>query len=88
MGKLCKAAALYANEQHIDVPKRCVCAQYGCGKQFEIAVTLNHDVMTILTPQVTKNPKFWAKYGGYNCVKLLPYAYGQHINVLKHCVYV
>jgi hypothetical protein len=23
-----------------------------------------------------------------NCVRLLPYAYGQHVNVLKHCVYV
>ena len=24
----------------------------------------------------------------YNCVRLLQYAHGQHINVLKHCVYV
>ncbi len=30
----------------------------------------------ILTPQLTQNPKIWAKYGGYNCVRLLPYAYG------------
>jgi hypothetical protein len=25
---------------------------------------------------------------GHNCVRLLPYAYGQHMNVLKHSVYV
>ncbi len=42
----------------------------------------------ILTPQVTKNLKIWAKYRGYNCVRLLPYANGQHIDVLNHCVYV
>ncbi len=24
----------------------------------------------------------------YNCVRLLPYAYGQHINVRKHVVHV
>jgi hypothetical protein len=24
----------------------------------------------------------------YNCVRLLPYAHGQHINVLKHFVFV
>jgi hypothetical protein len=42
----------------------------------------------ILTPQVTQNPKIWANYCVYNCVRLLPYAYGQHINVLKHFLYV
>ncbi len=31
---------------NIDVLKHCVHVEYGCGKQFEIAVTLNHDVMT------------------------------------------
>ncbi len=42
----------------------------------------------ILTPQVTQNPKIWAKKCGYNTLRLLPYAHGQHINVLKHIVYV
>ena len=37
---------------------------------------------------VGQNPKIWAKLCGYNCRRLLPYAYGQHINVLKHIVYV
>ncbi len=41
----------------------------------------------ILTPQVTQITKIWAKQGGYNCVRrLLPYAYGKHINVLKHFI--
>ena len=26
--------------------------------------------------------------GGYNCVRLPMYSHGQHINVLKHFVYV
>ncbi len=40
----------------------------------------------ILTPQlqVTTYPKIWSKYSGYNYVRLLPYAYGQHINKLQH----
>jgi hypothetical protein len=42
----------------------------------------------ILTPQVTQSPKIWAKLSGYNCVRLILLAYGQHINVLKHFVYV
>ncbi len=42
----------------------------------------------ILTSQVTQNHILWAKYGGYNCYKLQPYAHGQHINVLKHFVHV
>ncbi len=38
----------------------------------------------ILTPQVTQNPRIWAKKCGYNYLRLLTYAHGQHINVLKH----
>ncbi len=45
-----------------------------------------NDIM--LTPQVTKNPKIWPKKCGYICLRLLPYAHGQHTNVLKHFVYV
>ncbi len=43
---------------------------------------------TILTTQVTKNPNIWAKKCGYDCVRLLLYTHGQHINVLKLFVYV
>ena len=36
----------YASGQHINELKHCVYVKYGCRKQFEIAVSLNHDVMT------------------------------------------
>ncbi len=36
----------YAPKQHINVLKHFVYALYGCRKQFEVAVRLNHDVMT------------------------------------------
>ncbi len=42
----------------------------------------------ILTPQVTQNPKLWAKEAGYNCLRLPPFSHKQHINMLKHFVYV
>ena len=38
--------AFAGNEQHMNVLKHFVYVQYGCGKQFEVAVSLNHDVMT------------------------------------------
>jgi hypothetical protein len=45
-------------EQHINVLKHFVNAKDGWGKQFELAVSLKHDII-ILTPQpqVTQNPK-------------------------------
>jgi hypothetical protein len=42
----------------------------------------------ISTPQVTQNPKLWAKWCGYNCLRLLPYTQRQLMNVLKHFEYV
>ncbi len=42
----------------------------------------------ILTPQVTQNLNNWAKKCGYDCVRLLPYAYEQHINLFKHFVFI
>ncbi len=36
----------YANGQHINVTKYCMHVLYECGKQFEVAVSLNHDIMT------------------------------------------
>ncbi len=37
---------LYAYEQHTNVLKHSVYVQYGCGKQFEVAVSHHHDAMT------------------------------------------
>jgi hypothetical protein len=35
-----------ANRQHINVLKHFVYVKYGCRKQFEVAISLNHDIMT------------------------------------------
>ncbi len=55
-GYNCVRLILYAHGQNINVLKHLVHVQYGCGKQFEVAVSLNHDNI-ILTPQVTQNTK-------------------------------
>ncbi len=44
----------------------------GCRKQFEVAVSRNHDV-TESEPSIVDN-----------CLRLLTYANRQHINVLKY----
>ncbi len=50
-----------------------------------MAVSLNHDVMTnFLTPHMIQ----MAQILGHNCVRLPPYVYEQHMNVLKHSAYV
>ncbi len=36
----------YDYGQHINVLKHSIYVKYGCGKKFEVAVSLNHDVMT------------------------------------------
>jgi hypothetical protein len=36
----------YAYGQHMNVLKHSVYVQYGCGKQFEVAVSHHHDIMT------------------------------------------
>ena len=37
----------------------------------------------ILTLQVNQMAKILGQLGWYKCIRLLPYAYGQHMNVLK-----
>ncbi len=37
---------------------------------------------------LTQHMTHMAQILGHNCVRLLPYVYGQHMNVLKHSVYV
>ncbi len=148
---ICVRLLPHDHGQHINVLKHFVYVLCGCRKQFELAVSLNYDVMTsfwlhkwpwipkyeqisvgitsaataicpwtayqcaqtlciclmwmqeavwvgcqpqpwhnhiILTPQVTQNPKIQAKYCGYNCLRLLPYAHRQHIKMLNCFVYV
>jgi hypothetical protein len=45
-GYNCVRLLPYAYGQHINVLKYFELVLYGCGKQFEVAVSLNHDIMT------------------------------------------
>ena len=42
----CVRLILYAHVYHINVLNHFVYVQYGCGKQFEVAVSLNLDIIT------------------------------------------
>ncbi len=75
--------------EHMNVLKHSVYVQYKCGKQFKVAVSHHHDVMIwFWLHKLVRRPYPWPTRG-YNCVRPLPYAYGQHMNVLKHfaCVW-
>jgi hypothetical protein len=37
----------YAYEQHMNVFKHSVYVQYGCGKQFEVAISNHYDIMIL-----------------------------------------
>jgi hypothetical protein len=45
-GHNCVRLLLCAYGQHMNVLKHSVYVLYGCGKQFEVAVSHHHDVMT------------------------------------------
>jgi hypothetical protein len=45
LGHNCVRLPSYAYEQHMNVIKHSVYVQYGCGKQFEVAVSHHHDIM-------------------------------------------
>ncbi len=81
----CVRLLCYTSGQHSNVLKHFV---YLCWKQFEVAVSLNHDAMpSFQLYKWPRTPKSEPSRVG-NCVRLLPYAYGQHINVFKHFVYI
>ena len=46
LGHACVRLLLCAYGQHMNVLKYSVYVQYGCGKQFEVAVNHHHDVIT------------------------------------------
>jgi hypothetical protein len=45
LGHNCVRLPPYAYEQLINVLKHSVYVQYGCGKQFAVAVSHHHDIM-------------------------------------------
>ena len=64
--------------------------QYGCGKKWVVLYYgLNHVNMSLFhshhVPQDHHNP---GHLGRYHSVRKHPYAYSQHMNVLKHSLYI
>jgi hypothetical protein len=62
---------------------------YGCGMQSMGVWSLNHDITTSLG--LSPTPIFLESTPGLqrrNSVRVHPYAYSQHIKVLKHFVYI
>ena len=58
------------------------------GKQFEVAVSLNHDIISSFwLSKWARTPKSDPS-SVENCVRLIRYAHGEYINVLNHFVYV
>ena len=63
--------------------------QYGCGMQSVVVYSLNHDTTMSFGPRLTpifqKNGPHLHTYNSE--VMVHPYAYPQHMKVLKHFVY-
>ncbi len=82
---ICLRLLPYAHVQHINVLKHYNNVLCGCSS----AVSLNHDKMTSFWlhkwPRTTKSDPSSV---GVIYLRLLPYAQGQHINVLNYFVYV
>jgi hypothetical protein len=85
---LCKSTTLWQWTAYQCAQALCICLRWRGGAVWvgRQPQTWHSDI--ILTPQVIQNPKIWSNYSGYNCVRLLPYAYRQHVNVLKHFVHI
>ncbi len=85
---MCKATTIRQWTAHKCSQTHCICLIWmleavwgGCQPQ----LWCNDIILTPHKwPRTPKSELIWV----VNCVRLLPYAYGQHINVLKHFVYV
>jgi hypothetical protein len=88
LGQLCQCNSVrvhpYANPQHMMVHRHFLYVYYGCGKQTVVVYSLNNVIM----------PSFHSSHAGLNyqnlsqlcqrnSVRVHPYAYPQHIIVLK-----
>jgi hypothetical protein len=79
----------YAHPQHIKVLKHCVYIWHGCGMHSKRVCSLNHDITTSLGLGLSSIfLKSTPALHRCNSVRVHPYAYPQHIKVLKHCVYI
>jgi len=70
------------------VLKHFIYMYYGCVMQSGVVYSLNK-VKTMLAPPDPNFPKFCLPLHHYNCVRVHPNAFPQHMKVLKHfiCMY-
>jgi hypothetical protein len=71
----------YAQPQHMNVLKHFIYLQYGCGMQFGTSCSLNHDTTTSFGSTLPHLHR-------HNSLRFHPYAQPQHMNVLKHFIYL
>ncbi len=86
--KLCKAATICQWTAYQCAQILCICLKWMWQAVWGDCQPQPWHNLIVLTQQVTQSPKIWAKQGGYNCVRLILYDHGQHINVLNHFVCV
>ena len=60
-GYNCVRLLSYAHGQHINMLKHFVCFKYRCKKQFEVAISLNHDLLTSFWLHKLPHPRIWVK---------------------------
>ncbi len=63
--------------------------QYRCGKQSVVACSLKNFIMShFIVATLTQITNIWANFSSCNSVRVYPYAYPQHMKVLKHFLYI
>jgi hypothetical protein len=80
---------LYAFEPAYQHLKQFVHVLYGCEKQSEVNVSLNHHAMASFPlhkwPRI---PKIWGQLGRWNEIRVQPYAFETAYQYFKHFIYV
>ncbi len=79
----------YAYPQHMKVLKHFSYIQYGCGKQSVVVYSLNNAIMLSFHSSLAgPNNQNLGQFCQCNSAKVHPYAYPQHMVVLKHILHI
>ncbi len=93
LGKLCQYNCVrrvnpYAYQQQKMVLKHFSYIKYGCGKQSVVVYSLNNVIIpSFHSSHSYPNYQNLCQLCQCNCVRVHPYAYPQHMMVLKHFLY-
>ncbi len=93
LGKLCQCNSVrvhpYVYPQHMMVLKHVSYIQYGCAKQSVVVYSLNNVIMpSFHSIHAGPNYRNLGKFYQCNSVRVHPYAYPQHMKMLKHVSYI